>query len=170
MWGPPWTVPRVPTNQPIPMVPVPPRGSSATHQRGHPAGWERWASPARATLPTLLPSPQGVTLEGLGLPGGAGHPCPPSPYHLHQEPQLRHHFLLNMFLILGETEEQLLSGLHLPGSQHYSRSRSVRLGTQPLARQGRHIHHTGNGLDFPGDCSPSLRPRAAASSGWSLGG
>ena len=40
-----------PTDYPV-LVPVPPRGSSATHLRGRPATWESWPALARATLPT----------------------------------------------------------------------------------------------------------------------
>lgn len=107
----------------------------------------------------------------VSLPGGVGHPRPSSPRHLHQEPQQRDAIsFCTYFSSQGRQNRSLLSGLLLPGSQRCSGSRPVRPRDPAPGTQGGHVHHTGNGLDFPGDRSPSLRLRAAASSGWSLGG
>lgn len=84
-------------------VPVPPRGSSATHCRGHPAGWERWASPGKGHLPTLLPSPRGTTLGVWACQVERASPALPAHVVCTKSTAERHRFLVNMFLISGDT-------------------------------------------------------------------
>lgn len=86
-----------------PTVPVPPRGSSATHCRGHPAGWERWASPGKGHLPTLLPSPRGTTLGVWACQVERASPALLAHVVCTKSTAERHRFLVNMFLISGDT-------------------------------------------------------------------